>query len=103
MVPYGQAMHSPDRERQLTFRSQKIDEHIIIIIYESRKIGRPAVKTARSVRDRREQKSVLSWYLAGRLRTLLTMPNGCGDLRSNPLARYPAGRLRTLETGENIK
>jgi len=49
MVPYGQATHSPDRERQLTFRSQKIDEQIIIIIYEGRKIGRPAVKTARSL------------------------------------------------------
>jgi len=49
MVPYGQATHSPDRERQLTFRSQKIDEHIIIIIYEGRKIGRPSVKTARMV------------------------------------------------------
>ena len=26
MVPYGQATHSPDHERHLTFRSQKIQE-----------------------------------------------------------------------------
>jgi len=33
----------------LTFRSQKIDEYIVIIVHEGGKIRRPAVKTARSV------------------------------------------------------
>jgi hypothetical protein len=43
MVPYGQASHSPDHERQLTFRSQKTDDLIVIIVDQSQENRRPAV------------------------------------------------------------
>ena len=63
MVPCGQATHSPDRARPVTFRSQKTDDPIITVVNQGRKIRRPMVKPTRTVPygqaahsgDRREQ------------------------------------------------
>ena len=46
---------SPDHERQLTFRSQKTDDLIIIIVDQSQVNRRPAVNFLARSGDRREQ------------------------------------------------
>ena len=56
MVPYGQASHSPDHERWLTFRSQKTDDLIIIIVDQSQENRRPAVNFLARSGDRGEQR-----------------------------------------------
>jgi hypothetical protein len=68
----------------LTFRSQKIDDPIIIVVDKSQETRKPPVK-------------FLARYPAGRLRTRETGENKI----SNILARYTSGRLRAQETGEN--
>ena len=85
VVPYGQASHSgdrreqtisvlswsPDHERHLTFRSQKIDDPIIIVVDKSQETRRPSVKFLARSGDRREQEikppSSLSGYNSRRI------------------------------------
>ena len=71
VVPYGQASHSPDHERHLTFRSQKIDNPIIIVVDKSQETRRPSVKFLARSGDRREQEikppSSLSGYNSRRI------------------------------------
>ena len=102
MVPYGQAAHSSTHAPVLAWSPD-----------HAKRLWRPSVKFLARSGDRRElctqetgendKNSVLAWYPTGRLRTLLptplflhgllTMPKGCGDLRSNS--------SHGLETGEN--
>ena len=68
VVPYGQAVHSetgenkqnvlawsPDHAKLVTFRSQKTDDLIIIIVDQSQENRRPAVNFLARSGDRRER------------------------------------------------
>ena len=106
MVPYGQAAYSETGENMETYGQTH---------------SHGTLRAGFALRDRREQctqetgendkNSVLAWYPTGRLRTLLptplflhgllTMPKGCGDLRSNSSHGQRPARTGKRETGES--
>ena len=101
MVPYGQASHSPDHERWLTFRSQKTDDLIIIIVDQSQENRRPAVNFLARSGDRRERLKNsplgtlrVGYALRDRRELRLWRPARTKELKATP-AVTPAGRCPT--------